>query len=158
MSVKPIPDGYRAVTPYLTVSDAAAAIEFYKKAFGATEVCRYAGPDGRIMHAEVRIGDAIIMLGGECPVMGARSPTTLGGTASGLLLYVEDVDARFAQALAAGATEKRALQNQFYGDRSGTLTDPSGHVWTLATHVEDVTPEECHRRFEALLKSQGAAA
>ena len=92
------------------------------------------------------------------PVMGARSPATLGGTASGLLLYVEDVDARFAQALAAGATEKRPLQNQFYGDRSGTLTDPSGHVWTLATHVEDVTPEECHRRFEALLKSQGAAA
>jgi PhnB protein len=158
MPVKPIPDGYHTVTPYLTVNDAAAAIDFYKKAFGATEMCRYLGPNGRVAHAEVRIAGAVIMLGEECPVMGSRSPTSLGGTASGLLLYVEDVDARFAQALAAGASAKRPLQDQFYGDRSGTLTDPFGHVWTIATHVEDVTPEECRRRFDAILKAQGAAA
>jgi PhnB protein len=158
MPVKPIPDGYHTVTPYLTVHDAAAAIEFYKKAFGATETCRCAGPDGTIVHAEVQIGNARVMLGQECPVMGARSPKTLGGTASGLMIYLENVDARFQQALAAGATEKQAVTDQFYGDRSGTLIDPFGHVWTLGTHVEDVAPEELQRRLEAIMKSKGAAA
>jgi PhnB protein len=158
MPVKPIPDGYQTATPYLILNDAAAALEFYKKAFGADELCRYAGADGRICHAEISIGGSRIMLGEECPAMGSRSPTSLGGTASGLMLYVEDVDARFGKAIAAGARETRPVQNQFYGDRSGTLTDPFGHVWTISTHVEDVTPEECMRRFEAMLKSQGAAA
>src|SRR2546430_13782406 len=106
MPVKPIPDGFHSVTPYLIVHDAAAAIEFYKKALGATELFRMAGPDGKVRHAEIAIGDAKIMLGEECPVMGSRSPKSLGGTASGLMLYVENVDARFKQALAAGASEK----------------------------------------------------
>jgi PhnB protein len=158
MPVQPIPEGYTAVTPYLTVHDAAAAIEFYKKAFGATELFRMSGPGGRIVHAEIAIDGARIMLGEECPVMGAKSPRSLGGTPFGLMLYVKDVDARYAQAIASGATEKRPLQNQFYGDRSGTVTDPFGHVWTLGTHIEDVSEEECRRRFEAMMKAQGAAA
>jgi PhnB protein len=157
MPVKPIPDGYHTVTPYLIVNDAAAAIEFYKKAFGAREECRFLGPEGKVVHAEISIGGARIMLGEECPVMGSRSPTSLGGTASGLMLYVEDVDSLFQQALTTGGKETRPVKNQFYGDRSGTLTDPFGHVWTIGTHVEDVAPEECMRRFEELLKS-GAAA
>jgi PhnB protein len=158
MSVKRIPDGFHAVTPYLTVKDAAAAIEFYKKAFGATELFRMATPDGTVAHAEIDIGGSRLMLGGECPVAGSKSPATLGGTAVTLCLYVEDVDARFKQALAAGAVEQRAVKDQFYGDRSGVLADPFGHVWNLATHVEDVSHEECKRRMAEMMKTPGAAA
>ncbi len=146
-STSPIPDAYRAVTPYLIVNDAAAAIEFYKKAFGATEFMRMPGPGGKIMHAEVRIGSGPVMLADEFPQMGAISPKTIGGTAVYLLVYVEDVDAVFAQAVAAGAIDVRPVQDQFYGDRSGTVADPFGHQWTLATHKEDVTEEELQKRM-----------
>jgi PhnB protein len=156
MPVKPVPDGYSTVTPYLIISDAAAAIEFYKKAFGATERMRLAAPDGKVGHAEIQIGDSPIMLADEFPEMGARSPQTIGGTPVGLALYVENVDAQFERAVAAGAKVLRPLQDQFYGDRSGTLKDPFGHQWTLASHIEDVTPEEITRRFEAAMKQHGA--
>lgn len=152
--VKPIPDGYHSVTPYLIVSDAARALEFYQQAFGATETMRLNGPAGKIMHAEIRLGDSTIMLADEFPEMQAVSPTTLKGTAGSLMVYVADVDSRFQQAVAAGATIKRAVQDQFYGDRSGTLIDPFGHVWTLSTHTEDLSPEEIGKRFEAMMKQQ----
>jgi PhnB protein len=155
MAVKPIPQGYHTVTPYLIVKDAARAIDFYKKAFGATEVMRMAAPGGKVGHAEIKVGDSPVMLADEFPDMGIRGPQSLGGSPVSLLLYVEDVDARFRQALAAGATVLKPLKDQFYGDRSGTLTDPFGHVWTLATHKEDVSPEEMHRRAEAFMKHQG---
>ena len=149
MSVSPIPEGYHSVTPYLIVQDGAAAIDFYVQAFGAVELFRLPGPDGKLGHAEIKIGDSHVMLADECPQMGAQSPATLGGAGVSLMLYVEDVDSQFATALAAGATEVRAVQNQFYGDRSGTLKDPFGHTWTLGTHVEDVEPEELERRMAA---------
>ena len=155
MAVKPIPDGYHTATPYLIVNDGAAAIEFYKKAFHATELLRLPGPGGKLMHAEVKIGDSPIMLADEFPEMGIVSPASLGGSPVSMLLYVEDVDARFEQALAAGGKEKKPLQDQFYGDRSGTLIDPFGHSWTIATHVEDVSHEEMERRFEEMMKQQG---
>ena len=158
MPVAPIPAGYHSVTPYLIVHDAAGAIEFYRKAFGATEVMRFAMPPGRIGHAEVRIGDSTVMLADEFPEMGVRGPRTLGGTASSLAIYVEDVDARFAQAVAAGAKVQRPLKDQFYGDRSGTLTDPFGHVWTIATHKEDVPPDEMRRRSEEYMKKQASGS
>src|ERR1700682_774933 len=129
MAVKPIPDGYHTATPYLIVHDAAGAIEFYKKAFGATELMRLAGPGGKVGHAEIKIGDSPIMLADEFPDMGVRGPQALGGSAVGILLYIEDVDAMFSRALAAGAKVIKPLQNQFYGDRSGTLADPFGHLW-----------------------------
>src|SRR5437660_1484271 len=125
---KPIPDGYHSITPYLIVKGGANALDFYKKAFGATELFRMPGPNGTIGHAEFKIGDSMLMLGDEVVERGARSPQTLGGSAVGLLIYVEDVDARFQQAIAAGGTVKMPLQDQFYGDRSGTLVDPFGHV------------------------------
>jgi PhnB protein len=146
MSVKPIPEGYHSVTPYLIVSDAARALEFYKQAFGAVELMRLDGSNGKIMHAEVKIGDSPVMLADEFPEMDAISPQTLKGTP------VEDVDARFKQAIAAGATVQREVQDQFYGDRSGTLVDPFGHVWSLATHVEDVTVEQVKERLEQMMK------
>jgi len=130
MAVKPIPDGYHTVTPYLVVKGAASAIDFYKKAFGATELMRMAGPDGRVGHAEIRIGDSPIMLADEFPEMGFKGPQSLGGSAVGILLYVKDVDTLFNQAVAAGGKVSRPVKDQFYGDRSGTLTDPFGHVWT----------------------------
>jgi PhnB protein len=154
MAVKPIPDGYHTATPYLIVEGAAGAIEFYKRAFGATELMRLADPSGKIGHAEIKIGDSPVMLADEFPEMGFRGPRSLGGSAVNLVLYVEDVDARFNQALAAGATAVRPVKDQFYGDRSGTLTDPFGHVWTLATHKEDVAPEEINRRFAESMKQQ----
>ena len=157
MAVKPIPDGYHSVTPYLIVQGAAAAIDFYKKAFGATELMRMDGPEGKVGHAEVRIGDSAVMLADEFPGMGFRSPLALGGAGVSLLIYVDDVDARFGRAVAAGATVLREVKDQFYGDRSGTLKDPFGHVWTIATHTEDVTPEEMHKRAEAFKKQQGGA-
>ena len=155
MAVKSIPDGYYTATPYLIVKDAARAIEFYKQAFGATELMRFADPSGKVRHAEIKIGNSPIMLADEHPEMGYRGPQALGGSPVGILLYVEDVDARFNRAITAGASVMRPVKDQFYGDRSGTLTDPFGHVWTIATHKEDVSIEEVHKRFEASMKQQG---
>lgn len=157
MPVKPIPDGYHTVTPYLFIRGAAAGLDFYKKAFGATEKLRLNGPDGKIAHAEITIGDSVIMIGDEAPHMGARSPQMLGGSPVNLLLYVKDADTLFKQALAAGAKEIRPLKNQFYGDRSGCLEDPFGHSWTIATHVEDVSQEEVDHRFAEACKKMATA-
>jgi len=154
---KPIPDGYRTATPYLIVKGAAEAIEFYKRAFGATEMLRMADPQGKVGHAEIKIGDSVIMLADEHPAMGYRGPHSIGGSSVSILLYLEDVDAVFERAVKAGAKAQRPVMNQFYGDRSGTLEDPFGHVWTVATHVEDVAPEEMKRRAEAAMKSGRAA-
>jgi PhnB protein len=150
MAVKPIPDGYATATPYLIARDAPRAIEFYKQAFGATELLRCADPNGKVGHAEIKIGNSIIMLADEFPGMDVRGPLALGGSPVGILLYVEDAEARFNQAIAAGATVKRPMKDQFYGDRSGTLTDPFGHVWTIATHVRDVSHEEILRQMASL--------
>ena len=149
--VKPIPEGYHTATPYLIVKDAARAIEFYKKAFGATELMRMPGPGGKIGHAEIKIGDSPIMLADEVPGMGFRSPESLGGSPISILLYVEDVDVVFSEALAAGAKVQRPVADQFYGDRSGGFTDPFGYVWHVATHIEDVSPEEVGRRAAAAM-------
>ena len=146
MSVKPIPEGYHSVTPYLIVKDAASALEFYKKAFNAEETMRMPGPDGSVGHAEIKIGNSPVMMADEAPEMGFRGPQTLGGSSVSLMIYVENVDELYKQALAAGAKELRPVENQFYGDRAGTLEDPYGHVWTIATHVEDIDPEEMERR------------
>lgn len=150
-SVKPIPDGYHSVTPYLVVKGAAAAIDFYKRAFGAIELLRLEGPNGVIGHAEVKIGDSPVMLADEHPDHGALSPDSIGGSPISLMVYVEDVDAVFAQAVEAGATEIRPVQNQFYGDRSGMLKDPFGHTWNIATHVEDVPEDEIAERAKAAM-------
>jgi PhnB protein len=159
MAAKPIPDGYHTVTPYLIVRGAAEAIDFYKAAFGATELFRMADPaTGKVGHAEIRIGDSHVMLADEHPEMGAAGPQSLGGTSVHLLLYVPDVDARFRQAVAAGGTEVRPVKDQFYGDRSGTLTDPFGHSWTIATHVEDVSSEEMDRRLREMQKQKAGSA
>ena len=158
MATKAIPEGYRTATPDLIVNGAANAIEFYQRAFGATEMLRMADPQGRIGHAEIRIGDSVIMLADEHPAMGYRSPRALGGSSVSILLYLEGVDAVFERAVKAGAKALRPITNQFYGDRSGTLEDPFGHVWTIATHVEDVPPEELKRRAEAAMKSAPPAA
>ena len=148
--VKPIPDGYHTVTPYLVIKGAAEALDFYKKAFSATEIMRMADPKtNRIGHAEIKIGDSPIMMGDENPDMGFLSPKSIGGTPVSIMLYVEDVDAVAKQALAAGAKEIRPVVDQFYGDRSGTFEDPFGHVWTIATHKEDLTPEEIGKRAAA---------
>jgi PhnB protein len=152
MAVKPIPDGYHSVTPYLVIKGAARAIDYYKAAFGAAERMRVEDPGGKVMHAELTIGDSVIMLADEFPQMGWVSPKTLGGSSVGIHLYVEHVDALFKQALAAGGTESKPVQDQFYGDRSGTLLDPFGHLWTLSTHTEDVSPEELDRRFASMMK------
>ncbi len=149
MAPKPIPDGYHALTPYLVVKGAARAIEFYERAFGATVLFRMDRPDGRVGHSELRIGDSRLMLADEFPEVGARGPEAIGGSPVTLFLYVEDVDATVARAVAAGARLTRPVENQFYGDRNGGLTDPFGHVWLVATHVEDVPPEELRRRAEA---------
>ena len=151
MSTKSIPDGYHTVTPYLPVKNAAAALDFYERAFGADIFMRMDGPGGKIMHAEFRIEGSAVMMSDEFPEMNAISPETLGGVASSLMIYLENVDARFAQAIAAGATVEKPVKDQFYGDRSGTLKDPFGHRWTLATHTEDVPPEEMNRRVAAMM-------
>ena len=148
-NVKPIPDGYHTVTPYLVVKDGARAIEFYKNAFGAKEIFRMDGPDGKIAHAELQIGNSRIMLGTESPQAGSRSPETLKGTPVGIFLYLEDVDAAFKRAVQAGAKEQQAPQDMFWGDRYGKVVDPFGHEWQLATHKEDVTPEEMEKRIKA---------
>jgi PhnB protein len=158
MATKAIPDGYRTATPYLIVKGAADAIEFYKRAFGATEMLRMADPQGRVGHAEIKIGDSVIMLADEHPAMGYRGPRSLGGSSVSILLYLEHVDDVYARAVKAGAKALRPVTNQFYGDRSGTLEDPFGHVWTVATHVEDVPPEEMKRRADAAMRSASSAA
>lgn len=141
-----IPEGYHSITPYLICKGAAKAIDWYTKVLGGQELYRMPGPDGVIGHAEVRIGDSVVMLADEFPDMGATSPQSLGGTPVGLMLYVPDCDAVVTRAVAAGATLERPLQDQFYGDRSGTIVDPFGHKWTIGTHLEDLTPEEVQRR------------
>jgi PhnB protein len=147
--VKPVPEGYHTATPYLIVKGAAQALEFYKKAFGAKEIMRMAQPDGRIGHAEIKIGDSPIMLADEFPEMGARSPQSFGGSPVSIHLYVGDVDAMFADSVAAGATVQRPVADQFYGDRTGGVVDPFGHVWYIATHKEDVSAEEMKKRAAA---------
>jgi PhnB protein len=156
MPARPIPQGYHTVTPYLIVQGAARAIAFYKQALGAAELLRMDGPGGSILHAEIKIGDSPVMLADETPDMGFKGPQSLGGTPVSLLVYVEDVDARVAQAVAAGATLLRPVQDQFYGDRSGTLVDPFGHTWTIATHKEDLSPDEINRRFAAMMAQHSA--
>jgi PhnB protein len=146
--VQPVPAGYHSVTPYLMVRDANRALAFYAQAFGARELMRFPTPDGKVAHAEIMIGDSHVMLADETGEF--AGPQTLGGAGVSLMLYVDDVDATFARAIAAGASERRAVADQFYGDRNGTLADPFGHVWTIATHVEDVSAEEAQRRMAAL--------
>jgi PhnB protein len=144
--VKPIPEGYPQVTPYLCVDGAAEAIQFYEKVLGAKERMHMPGPEGKIGHAELQLGESLIMLADEFPDMGARSPKSVGGTPVMISVYVEDVDSVFDAALSAGATEVRPVENQFYGDRTGYFEDPFGHRWSVATHVEDVPPDEMEKR------------
>ena len=146
MAVKPIPEGYHSVTPYLIVRGCAAAIDYYTKAFGAVEMFRFPATDGKIGHAEIKIGDSVIMLADEHPALGYNGPQTIGGTAVSLMIYVEDVDAVFERAITAGGTVKEKLQDKFYGDRTGTVIDPFGHIWHIATHKEDLSMEEMERR------------
>ena len=151
MATKPIPEGYHTVTPYLAIDGAADAIEFYKKAFGAKETLRMDGPDGSIGHAEIQIGDSKVMLSDPFPQSTVKPPKSLGGTSASVFLYVEDVDAVVKQAVDAGATVTMEVQDQFWGDRFGTVSDPFGHTWSVATHVEDLTPEEIAERGKAAM-------
>jgi PhnB protein len=151
--VKPVPEGYHNVTPYLIVNGAARALDFYKRVFGATERMRMAGPDGKVGHAEIGIGDSVIMLADEHPEMGARAPGAFGGAAVSIMLYVDDVDATVKTAVAHGAKVLRAIEDKFYGDRTGTIEDPFGHHWHVGTHKEDVPPDEMQRRAAAMAKS-----
>jgi PhnB protein len=153
--VKPVPDGYHTVTPYLIVNGAAAAIDFYKKAFGAEELVRMPTPAGKVGHAELQVGDSRVMLADEFPEMGAKGPGSFGGSPVHLLLYVNDCDAMFHRAVEAGGKVKRPLKDQFYGDRSGSIEDPFGHDWTIATHKEDLSPEEMNRRAAAAMAGNG---
>jgi PhnB protein len=155
-NVKPIPESYAAPTPYLIVKGAAAAIDFYKKAFAAREIMRMPGPDGKIGHADLIIGGGHVMLADESPEMGHRGPQSLGGSPVGLVLYVSDVDNVVKQAAAAGAKVTRPVKDEFYGDRAGTLTDPFGHVWHVMTHIEDVSNEEMEKRAAAMAGSAPA--
>jgi PhnB protein len=158
MSVKPIPDGYHSITPFLTVRDAARAIEFYKQAFGAEERGVMKGPDGKVMHAELKIGNSIIMLSDEFPEYGALSPQSIGGTGMGLHIYVEGVDAAFDRAVKAGAKVEMPVMDQFWGDRYGKLSDPFGHKWSIATHTKDLSMDEMkHGMDEAMAKLQKTA-
>ena len=146
MPVKPVPEGYHSVTPYLVVNDAAEAISFYQRAFGAKEIMRMDGAQGKISHAEIRIGDSIVMLADEMPGGGAKAPLSLGGTSAGIFVYVEDADKTFRQATSAGAEIEMPLADMLWGDRYGKLTDPFGHSWHIATHKEDVSQEEMAKR------------
>jgi PhnB protein len=155
-NVKPIPDGYHSVTPYLFIKGAASAIDYYKNVFGAKERVRMPGPNGLVMHAELQIGDSIIMLADENLQIGAKSPETLGGVSSSLHVYFENVDAIAEKATSAGGKLVRPVKDQFYGDRSGTIMDPFGHMWSIATHIEDVSPEEMRKRMDkAMSQSAG---
>ncbi len=146
-NVNPIPEGHHAITPYLIVRGAARAIEFYKEVFGAVEVMRFPGPNGGVGHAEIAVGEGRVMLADETPGMPFKGPESYGGTPVGLVVYVSDVDACVGRAVAAGAKLLKPVQDQFYGDRSGTLTDPFGHLWTVSSHIEDVSPAELQRRM-----------
>jgi len=148
-----VPEGYRTVTPYLVIRDAAKAIEFYKKAFGAKEAMSMPMPDGKIAHAEIQIGDSMVMISDEIPEFGTKSPETLNGTPVGIFLYVPDVDATFKQAIASGATEVMPVADQFWGDRYGKVRDPFGHQWNIATHTEDLTPAEIGERAAKAMSS-----
>jgi len=148
--VKPIPENYHRVTPYLVVDGAAEAIDFYSRVFGATEVMRMPAPGNKIGHAEIKVGDSVVMLADAVAGMGHKSPKTLGGSPVSLLLYVEDTDTTVKRAVENGAKLSRPVEDQFYGDRMGTVEDPFGHVWHVATHVEDVSPEEMKRRMESM--------
>jgi PhnB protein len=151
-TAKPVPDGYSAVTPYLTVNGAAAALDFYRKVFDAQELMRIPAPDGKIGHAEFKIGNSRIMIADEYPAMGVHSPQSLGGSPVSIYLYVADVDDRVDRAVAAGATLKHAVDDKFYGDRSGSFEDPFGHTWHVATHIEDVALDEVRRRADNFMK------
>lgn len=153
--VKPIPEGYHALTPYLIVNDASAAITFYRKALGASELFRFDAPGGKIGHAEIRIGDSVVMLADEYADMQCYGPNHYGGSPVSMMLYVEDVDAVVEGAVKAGAKLTRPIENKFYGDRSGTITDPFGHQWHISTHVEDVSMEELQKRAAAMDKDCG---
>jgi PhnB protein len=155
-NVKSIPEGYHSVTPYLYIKGAARAIDYYKNVFGAKERVRFPGPNGLVMHAELQIGDSIIMLADENLQIGAKSPETLGGVSSSLHVYFENVDAIAEKATSAGGKLVRPVKDQFYGDRSGTIMDPFGHMWSIATHIEDVSPEEMRKRMDkAMSQSAG---
>jgi PhnB protein len=156
MPVKPIPDGYRTITPYLAVDDAAEAIEYYKKAFGAKERARMDAPGGKIGHAELEIGDSLVMLSDALPQFSTRPPKELGGTSASIFMYVEDVDAVVKQAVDAGATVTMEIEDQFWGDRFGSVQDPFGHLWSIATHVEDVPPEEMAERAKAAMAAMSS--
>jgi len=149
MAVNAIPEGYYSLTPYLVIKGAAEAIEFYKKAFGATELMRMPGPNGRVMHAEIRIGNSVLMLSDENPERGYLSPASRGGATGSVMLYTTDVDKTFNAAVAAGAKSQQPPTDMFWGDRMGNLTDPFGHSWAIATHKEDVSPDEMQKRMMA---------
>jgi PhnB protein len=151
MPTKPIPEGYPRVTPYLTVDDGPKAIEYYRRVFGADERVRMDGPDGKVGHAELGLGDAVIMVADANPDSSTRPPKELGGTTASVFIYVDDADATVRKAVDGGATVTSAVENQFWGDRLGTITDPFGHVWSIATHVEDVSPEELAERVKAMM-------
>ena len=157
MATKPIPEGYHTVSPYIAVEDAERAIEFYSRALGAKEVVRMDGPDGKIAHAELMIGDSHVMLSDPFPQASTRPPHELGGTSASMFVYVEDVDAVVKQAVEAGASLTMEVADQFWGDRFGAITDPFGHVWSVATHIEDVTPEEAAERGRAAMAEMGSS-
>jgi PhnB protein len=156
MTPKPIPEGYHSVTPALAVDGAADAIDFYKRAFGATERARMPGPDGKIAHAEIEIGDSVVMLSDPFPQATVKAPAALGGTTVSMFVYVEDVDAVFRQAVDAGATVTMEVEDMFWGDRFGSVTDPYGHSWSLATHIEDVPPEEMEERAKQAMAAMAS--
>ena len=156
MGVQPIPEGYHSLTPYLAVEDASKAIEFYKEAFGAEETVRMPGSDGKIAHAELQIGDSKLMLSDPMPQSSVRPPSERGGTTASIFMYVDDADATFDQATAAGADVVMQLEDMFWGDRFGTLSDPFGHVWSIATHKEDLSEEEMAERSKAAMAEMGA--
>ena len=157
MAVNPVPEGYHTLTPYLSLDDAAGAIEFYKQAFGAKEQMRMDAPGGKIGHAQLQIGDSLVMLSDAFPGSSVRPPRELGGTNASIFMYVEDVDAVVKQAVDAGATVTTAVEDQFWGDRFGTVTDPFGHVWSIATHVEDVPPEEMAERAKQAMAQMASS-
>ena len=155
MSVKPIPDGYHSLTPYLTVRDAAKAIEFYKQAFGAVERGVMKGPDGKVMHAELMIGDSIVMLADEFPDFGSLSPESIGGSPMGLHIYLDGVDAAFDRAVKAGAIVEMPVMDQFWGDRYGKLKDPFGHKWSIGTHIKDMSADEMKKAMDEAMAKMG---
>jgi PhnB protein len=157
MAVQPVPEGYQTVTPYLAVDDASEAIEFYKRAFGAKERVRMDTPDGKIGHAELEIGDSLVMLSDPFPQASTTPPKELGGTSASVFLYVEDVDALTKQAIDAGASSTMEVADQFWGDRMGSITDPFGHSWSIATHVEDVAPEEMAARAKEAMAAMSSS-